>query len=263
VDDYFFLMLFLIYDSHFSPAMLIARVVMGIGQAFNAPCAYPIIASLFSEETRSTANGIFAVGTYVGSALSSLSIVMAIALGWQATSIVAGLAGIIASVALYRTTDSVASGISASTACRLATGVQPPWVPPSADEEDETDNLLSNEKAKAAYTQRAAAAVMVNPPTTTTHQADDSSSSSQSGSSSTTPTLVENMTVLAQNTPVMLLFGECVDVLTMSLSLTQSFSLSSVFFYFQLYLSIWCMLCTLQFIYVFSHSKIKIKNKNK
>lgn len=71
--------------------MLIVRVVMGIGQAFNAPCAYPIIASLFSEETRSTANGIYAVGTYVGSALSSLSIGIAIAFGWRFEPLLAHL----------------------------------------------------------------------------------------------------------------------------------------------------------------------------
>jgi len=40
--------------------LLAARVLMGIGQAVNAPAAYPIILSLFGPESRSTANGICA-----------------------------------------------------------------------------------------------------------------------------------------------------------------------------------------------------------
>lgn len=192
---------------------------MGIGQAFNAPCAYPIIASLFSEETRSTANGIYAVGTYVGSALSSLSIVIAIAFGWRITSLMAGLAGIIAALCLYRTTDSLASGISASTACRLATG-ESAWLPPTdfnndvANDENSTDEtgklLPSNMESENQK-------INTSEPTRISNTSSSSASSDENyveivpisrNSVIPPPTLVENITILIKNKPVMLLFGK-------------------------------------------------------
>eukprot|EP00615_Pteridomonas_danica_P006404 CAMPEP_0114329670 /NCGR_PEP_ID=MMETSP0101-20121206/1221_1 /TAXON_ID=38822 ORGANISM="Pteridomonas danica, Strain PT" /NCGR_SAMPLE_ID=MMETSP0101 /ASSEMBLY_ACC=CAM_ASM_000211 /LENGTH=428 /DNA_ID=CAMNT_0001459389 /DNA_START=350 /DNA_END=1636 /DNA_ORIENTATION=- len=186
--------------------MLLARVLMGVGQAFNAPCAYPIIASLFSEETRSTANGIYAVGTYIGSALSSLSIGLAITFGWQLTSIGAGLAGIIASIALYRTTDSVGSGISASTACRLATGVKPPWSPDYEDTEE--SQLLPPSPSGSTNTTEAAQ------PEAAQHgsiQHGEENKEEHKETSAVTPksvhSLIDNITLLANSSPIMLLFA--------------------------------------------------------
>ena len=101
--------------------LLLARVVAGVAQAFNAPCAYPVILGLFSRETRSTANGVYAVGTYVGAAVSSLSLGLASRAGWRAACAVAGAAGAAAALLLHRTTASPeASGLSTATACRLA-----------------------------------------------------------------------------------------------------------------------------------------------
>jgi hypothetical protein len=52
-------------------------------QGFNAPCCYALITSFFTDKSRSSANGIYSMGTYLGSGLSSLSIMMAYNVGWS------------------------------------------------------------------------------------------------------------------------------------------------------------------------------------
>ena len=77
-----------------------ARAIQGITQAFAAPQAYGLIASMFTGEGLATANSIFATGVYVGGALASLSILMDERLGWRNTNFLAGGIGIaIAAVA--------------------------------------------------------------------------------------------------------------------------------------------------------------------
>lgn len=78
--------------------MLSARVLLGIGQAFASPPAYSLIADLFSQEYRATANGIFSFGVYLGGGLSSLSILMAQKIGWEKSTFVAGGVGMGVSV---------------------------------------------------------------------------------------------------------------------------------------------------------------------
>lgn len=120
-------------------------------------------------------------------ALTTLCMIISVS---RITSMMAGFAGIIAALALYRTTDSIASGISASTACKLTTGVQPPWLPP--EEIEETGKLLPK-------------SITVTEPSSTDNI--DSIDSTLPITSSS-PTLIENVTILIKNKPVMLLFGK-------------------------------------------------------
>lgn len=64
------------------------RIVVGVAQGFSAPCSYPIIVSRFSSQERSTANGFYSAGTYLGSALSSLFLLRATFLGWKFATLV-------------------------------------------------------------------------------------------------------------------------------------------------------------------------------
>ena len=98
--------------------LLVTRVVAGVGQAFNAPCAYPLLLQLYGPGRRSTVNGAFAVGTYVGAALSSLSLGMAAEIGWRATSLFSGALGALAAVSLYEASgEARAAGISEGSLC--------------------------------------------------------------------------------------------------------------------------------------------------
>ena len=58
-----------------------ARVFLGIGEAFNAPACYALITLYFPHSRRATANGIYSTGTYLGSAVSSLCLALAVLLG--------------------------------------------------------------------------------------------------------------------------------------------------------------------------------------
>lgn len=59
----------------------VARIFLGIGEAFNAPACYALITLYFPNSRKATANGIYSTGTYLGSALSSLCISIATILG--------------------------------------------------------------------------------------------------------------------------------------------------------------------------------------
>ena len=67
------------------PTLLAARIMLGIGEAFSAPASYSLIADYFPSEGRGEANGIYAIGVYVGGGLSSLSIAMSQEVGWRMT----------------------------------------------------------------------------------------------------------------------------------------------------------------------------------
>mmetsp|Transcript_98025 Transcript_98025/g.280449 ORF Transcript_98025/g.280449 Transcript_98025/m.280449 type:complete len:490 (-) Transcript_98025:1165-2634(-) len=67
------------------PTLLAARIILGIGEAFSAPASYSLIADYFPSEGRGEANGIYAIGVYVGGGLSSLSIAMSQEVGWRMT----------------------------------------------------------------------------------------------------------------------------------------------------------------------------------
>ncbi|KAK7254089.1 sphingolipid transporter [Aureococcus anophagefferens] len=81
------------------------RLIMGVAQGFNAPCSYPVIAYHFSMAERATANGTYSMGTYFGSALSTLSLIFAMWVGWRMTTTAAVVVGIFAAALLYLTVD--------------------------------------------------------------------------------------------------------------------------------------------------------------
>lgn len=46
--------------------VLMTRILIGMGQAFNAPACYGLITLYFPDSHRATANGIYSTGTYLG-----------------------------------------------------------------------------------------------------------------------------------------------------------------------------------------------------
>jgi MFS family permease len=78
-------------------ALLISRVVLGIGESFSGPASYSLIADFFAPAERARANGIYACAIYVGGGLASLSLAMARGIGWRSTCwILAGIGGALA-----------------------------------------------------------------------------------------------------------------------------------------------------------------------
>ena len=77
-------------------AMIICRIVLGFGEAFNWPCAVAAVRRVVPRESRSLANGIFHSGASIGAVLTPLLIILIAGeegLGWRRVFIVIGLAG--------------------------------------------------------------------------------------------------------------------------------------------------------------------------
>lgn len=79
---------------------MVARLLLALFQSVNSPCAYPLIAQAFNRDSRSTANGLYGVGTYVGRAVSSLTIGASLRIGWRQTTMVSSAFGLAAAVLL-------------------------------------------------------------------------------------------------------------------------------------------------------------------
>ncbi len=77
------------------------RLIVGIGQAFNAPASYCAIARYFKMNERPVANGIYSAGTYIGAALASACALLSAYIGWRFTTILSGLAGLLIACALW------------------------------------------------------------------------------------------------------------------------------------------------------------------
>jgi len=71
------------------------RMLLGVFEACCGPPAYSLISDYFPPESRTMANSVYALGIYVGAALSSLTIIMIEHLGWRWTYASIGLLGII------------------------------------------------------------------------------------------------------------------------------------------------------------------------
>lgn len=67
------------------------RLLLGVGESFQAPCSYSLIAQSFPLSSRSRANGIYSFGIYVGGGAASLSILLAKHIGWRHTCLAYGL----------------------------------------------------------------------------------------------------------------------------------------------------------------------------
>lgn len=76
-------------------ALLISRLVLGLGEALLVPPVYSMIASLFSARQRGTALAIFYCGVYLGGAFASLSTFLSAAMGWRATCALLGAVGLL------------------------------------------------------------------------------------------------------------------------------------------------------------------------
>jgi len=87
--------------------LIISRIILGIAQGFNAPCAYPVIAYFFSHngDHRALANGVYSIGTYLGSALSSLSLVLTMIFGWRTIATIAAIFGVFCAALIYLFVD--------------------------------------------------------------------------------------------------------------------------------------------------------------
>ncbi|MFZ5793704.1 MAG: spinster family MFS transporter [Pseudomonadota bacterium] len=82
--------------------LVVARMLVGIGEAGGVPPSYAIIADSFPREKRGTAMGIFNLGPPIGSALGvALGASLAAAFDWRIPFYVIGAVGVIAAVAAY------------------------------------------------------------------------------------------------------------------------------------------------------------------
>jgi MFS transporter, ACS family, hexuronate transporter len=74
--------------------MLGTRVLLGVGEAFNWPCATRIVANLFPPTDRGLASGIFNSGAAVGSLLAPFIITpIAVRFGWRWAFFIIGVMG--------------------------------------------------------------------------------------------------------------------------------------------------------------------------
>ncbi len=74
--------------------LLTTRAILGMGEAFNWPCATRIVANMFPPADRGLASGVFNSGAAVGALVAPLVIVpLAAQFGWRAAFLVIGGAG--------------------------------------------------------------------------------------------------------------------------------------------------------------------------
>jgi MFS transporter, ACS family, hexuronate transporter len=74
--------------------LTVSRVLLGVGEAFNWPCALKITSALLSPEDRPLANGIFNSGSAIGALLAPVIVtVITIYFSWRAAFVFTGAAG--------------------------------------------------------------------------------------------------------------------------------------------------------------------------
>lgn len=77
------------------PQLLLTRQVLGVGEAFNWPCATRIVANLLPPRDRALASGIFNSGSAIGSLVAPLVILpIAQVYGWRAAFVFIGGLGL-------------------------------------------------------------------------------------------------------------------------------------------------------------------------
>lgn len=75
---------------------MIARAVLGVGEAGAFPGAIKAIAAWFPQKERAFANGLFNAGTNIGAIVTPLAVpAVTLMFGWRAAFVVTGLAGLI------------------------------------------------------------------------------------------------------------------------------------------------------------------------
>lgn len=86
------------------PALLAARMGVGVGEAAFTPTSHSLIADYTPKEKRASALAIFSMGSPIGSLLGlAMGGVIADALGWRMAFFVAGLPGLILAVVVFAT----------------------------------------------------------------------------------------------------------------------------------------------------------------
>ena len=95
------------------PALVIARLSVGVAEAGGAPTALSMIGDLFPPRRRSTAIGVFWASTALGTALSFiLGSRIAVDHGWRAAFLVAGLPGLLIAATLFFTVAEPRSAVA-------------------------------------------------------------------------------------------------------------------------------------------------------
>lgn len=101
------------------------RFMLGVGEAFNWPCALKTTQRLLPPEDRPLANGIFNSGTALGALLAPVVVtLLTFAFGWRASFLLTGLLGGLWVVAwLYYTKPRTAELAGEQTSIRAAPGI--------------------------------------------------------------------------------------------------------------------------------------------
>ena len=82
--------------------LALMRFVLGSMQAANDPTIYSLLSDYFPTNKVSTANAITACSGYVGSGLSSLSIILIATKGWRyCFNLMGGIGAVIAALAFF------------------------------------------------------------------------------------------------------------------------------------------------------------------
>jgi len=96
-------------------SLLFARVALGAAEAGGTPTAMALISDLFPARLRSSALGVYYLGTGVGAAASAvIAAVVAAHYGWRAAFLTAGLPGIVLGLLVWFTLRDVQRGASES-----------------------------------------------------------------------------------------------------------------------------------------------------
>ncbi len=113
------------------PQLLLTRQVLGIGEAFNWPCATRIVADMLPPQDRALASGIFNSGSAIGSLVAPFMILpIAQIYGWRAAFVVIGGLGIVW-VALWlmvtRRKNALTASVESLDESRVMHATRPNW----------------------------------------------------------------------------------------------------------------------------------------
>src|SRR3984957_2157292 len=89
-------------------SLLIARGMVGIGEAAYTPAGAAVITASFPKEVRARVQGAFDIGMFIGGAVGiSLGGIMAASFGWRFAFFIVGIPGVILGLAALRLPESV------------------------------------------------------------------------------------------------------------------------------------------------------------
>jgi MFS transporter, Spinster family, sphingosine-1-phosphate transporter len=96
-------------------ALLIARGMVGIGEAAYTPAGAAVISASFPQEVRARVQGVFDMGMFIGGATGiALGGVMAAAFGWRFAFFLVGIPGVVLGLTALRLPKSVVSVVKES-----------------------------------------------------------------------------------------------------------------------------------------------------